>query len=43
MDEDGYECVEVFTGPNERQRAIDYARHRFGHLDEIELGSYRKP
>jgi hypothetical protein len=43
MDEDGYECVEVFTGPNARQRAIDYARHRFGHFDEIELGSYRKP
>jgi hypothetical protein len=42
MDEDGrYECVEVFAGPNARERAIDYARHRFGDFDEIELGSYR--
>lgn len=38
MDGDGsYECVEVFAGPNARQRATDYARHRFGDFDEIEL------
>jgi hypothetical protein len=38
MDEDGgYECVEVFAGPNALQRAIDYARHRFGDFDVIEL------
>jgi hypothetical protein len=38
MDEDGgYEYVEVFAGPNAWQRAIDYARHRFG---EIELKPY---
>jgi hypothetical protein len=42
IDEDGgYECVEVFAGPNARQRAIDYARHRFGEYDEIELAPYR--
>jgi len=36
LDEDGgYECVEVFAGPNARQRALDYARHRFGEFDEI--------
>jgi hypothetical protein len=41
MDEDGsYECVEVFAGPNARQRAIDNARHRFGDYDEIELKPY---
>jgi hypothetical protein len=41
MDEDGgYECVEVFAGPSARQRAIDYARHRFGEFDEIELKPY---
>jgi hypothetical protein len=38
IDEDGgYECVEVFAGPNARQGAIDYARHRFGDFDEIVL------
>jgi hypothetical protein len=41
-DEDGgYECFEVFAGPNARQRAIDYARHRFGEFDEVELEPYR--
>jgi hypothetical protein len=41
MDEDGgYECVEIFAGPNARQRAIDYARHRFGGFDEVELAPY---
>nr|UXE45992.1 hypothetical protein Hi04_10k_c5482_00038 [uncultured bacterium] len=44
IDEDGgYECVEVFAGPNARQRAIDYTRHRFGDFDEIVLEPYRKP
>jgi hypothetical protein len=41
MDEDGaYEWVAVFAGPNARQWAIDYARHRFGDFDEIELAPY---
>ena len=41
MDEDGgYECTVIFAGPNARQRAIDYARHRFGGFDEIELAPY---
>ena len=30
----------VFSGPNARARAIDYARHRFGDFDEIELEPY---
>lgn len=43
MDEDGgYECVEIFAGPNARQRAIDYAQHRFGDFDEIELEPYTR-
>jgi hypothetical protein len=43
MDEDGgYECVELFSGPNARQRAIDYARHRFDEFDEIVLAPYVK-
>jgi hypothetical protein len=43
MDEDrGYECVEVFAGPNARQRAIDYARYRFSDFDEITLEPYRR-
>jgi hypothetical protein len=43
MDEDGgYECVEVFAGPNARQRAIDYARPPFSQFDEIELEPYRR-
>ena len=42
VDEDGgYECVEVFGGPSARQRTIDYARHRFGYFDEIELETYQ--
>ena len=42
MDEDGgYQCTVIFAGPNARQRAIDYARHRFGDFDEIELEPYR--
>jgi hypothetical protein len=41
MDQDGgYECIEIFTGPNARERAIEYARHRFGEFDEIELEPY---
>jgi hypothetical protein len=41
MDEDGgYECTVIFAGPNARQRAIDYARRRFGNFDEIELEPY---
>jgi hypothetical protein len=41
MDEDGgYECTMIFAGPNARQRAIDYARYRFGDFDEIVLGCY---
>jgi len=41
MDQDGgYECIEIFTGPNARERAIEYARHRFGEFDEIELELY---
>ena len=41
IDEDGgYKCVEVFAGPNARQRAIDYARQRFGGFDGIELEPY---
>jgi len=40
-DEDGgYECTVIFAGPNARQRAIDYARHRFGDFEEIELEPY---
>ena len=31
----------VFAGPNARQRAIDYARHRFAEFHEIELEPYR--
>ena len=30
----------VFSGPNARARAIDYARYRFGDFDEIELEPY---
>ena len=38
MDTDGgVECIEIFGGPNARERAIDYARHRFG---EFELEPY---
>jgi hypothetical protein len=41
MDRDGgYEAIEIFSGPNARERAIDYARHRFGEFDEIELEPY---
>jgi hypothetical protein len=41
MDTDGgVECIEIFGGPNARERAIDYARHRFGEFDEIELEPY---
>lgn len=41
MDADGgYECVEVFGGLNARERAIDYARYRFGGFDEVELAPY---
>jgi hypothetical protein len=42
MDEDGgVECIEIFGGSNARERAINYARHRFGEFDEIELEPYR--
>ena len=42
MDRDGgYEAIEIFAGPDARQRAIDYARDRFGEFDEIELPPYR--
>ena len=38
MDRDGgVEYIEIFAGPNARQRAIDYARHRFGDFNEIVL------
>jgi len=41
MDADGgYECVEVFAGPNARERAIGYARYRFREFDEAELTPY---
>jgi hypothetical protein len=41
MDRDGsYEAIEIFSGPKARDRAIDYARHRFGEFDEIELAPY---
>jgi hypothetical protein len=41
MDRDGgFECVEIFAGPYARECAIDYARHRFGEFDEIELPPY---
>jgi hypothetical protein len=41
MDRDGgYECIEIFGGPNARERAVGYARHRFGECDEIELEPY---
>jgi hypothetical protein len=44
MDKDGgYEAIEIFSGPNARERAIDYARHRFGEFNEIELEPYRYP
>jgi hypothetical protein len=44
MDRDGgVECIEIFAGPNARERAIDYARHRFGEFDQIELAPYHKP
>jgi len=44
MDEDGgFECIEIFAGPYARECAIDYARHRFGDFDEIELEPYRYP
>ena len=44
MDEDGgYVCTMIFAGPNARERATDYARHRFDDFDEIELEPYRKP
>jgi hypothetical protein len=42
MDEDGgYEVVKVFTGPEARQQAIQYAEREFGTFDEIRLEPYR--
>jgi hypothetical protein len=36
MDADGgVECIEIFSGPSARQRAIDYVQHRFGDFDLI--------
>jgi hypothetical protein len=44
MDEDGgYEVVEVFTGPDPRQHAIQYAEREFGTYDEIRLEPYPRP
>ena len=44
MDEDGgYEVIEVFTGPDARQQAIEYAEREFGTFDEIRLDPYRLP
>jgi hypothetical protein len=43
MDEDGgYQVVEVFTGPDARQQAIQYAEREFGAFDEIRLEPYRR-
>jgi hypothetical protein len=42
MDRDGgVACIEIFACPNARERAIDYARHRFGDFNEIELEPYQ--
>ena len=44
MDEDGgYQVVKVFTGPDARQQAIQYAEREFGAFDEIRLEPYRLP
>jgi hypothetical protein len=44
MDEDGgYEVVKVFTGPDARQQAIQYAEREFGAFDEIRLEPYSLP
>ena len=44
MDEDGgYEVVKVFTGPDARQQAIQYAESEFGTYDEIQLEPYHLP
>jgi hypothetical protein len=38
MDYDGgYEVVKVFTGPNAREQAIQFAEREFGVFDEIQL------
>jgi hypothetical protein len=44
MNEDGgYDAVEVFTGQDARQQAIQYAEREFGAFDEIRLEPYRRP
>jgi hypothetical protein len=43
MEEDGgFEVVKVFTGPDARQHAIQYAEREFGTFDEIRLEPYRR-
>jgi hypothetical protein len=37
-----FETVRTFRGPDSRLRAIEYARDRFGELDEITLQPYRR-
>jgi hypothetical protein len=44
MDDDGgYQVVKVFSGPDARERAIQYAEREFGVYDEIRLEPYRRP
>ena len=42
FDEDGSCEVRVFTGPDARQQALDYARERYGTYVEKWLEPYRK-
>jgi hypothetical protein len=42
-DDGGYEVVKVFTGPDAREQAIEYAEREFGIYDEIRLEPYGRP
>jgi hypothetical protein len=39
-DDDGCEVVEIFKGPNARQKARQYAEQRYGKFEEIKLEPY---
>jgi hypothetical protein len=42
FDDDGAcELVEIFTGPNARQRALRCAIQKYGHFKEVQLEPYR--
>jgi hypothetical protein len=40
FDDDGGCEVAVFSGPKARERAIRYADHQYGHVEEINLSTY---